>query len=120
MVEFDVGNLVLLNTVNLKLKKGKGKFNRKIIGPFKVEERISSQSYKLALPNEWRIHNVSQVSLLKRFCTDKFQQVSQIDETSMTLEEINEPIYIVENILQWSHKKVKNKYIREFLVLWVL
>ena len=44
LVEFDVGNLVLLSTVNLKLKKEKWKFKRKFIGPFKVEERIGSQS----------------------------------------------------------------------------
>ena len=30
MVEFDVGHLVLLNTMNLKLKKEKGKFKRNL------------------------------------------------------------------------------------------
>ena len=42
----------------------------------------------------------------------------RIDETSPALEEINEPVYEVENILWWRQKKVKNKSIREFLVLW--
>ena len=28
------------------------------------------------------------------------------------------PVYEVENILRWRHKKIKNKYIREFFVLW--
>ena len=83
-----------------------------------MEERIGSHSYKLALPYECWIHNVSHVSLQERFCTDRFQQVSPTDETSTTLEEINEPVYQVENILRWRHKKIKNKSIREFLVLW--
>ena len=34
------------------------------------------------------------------------------------LEEMNEPIYAVENILCWRRWKTKNEYVREFLMLW--
>ena len=57
-----------------------------------MEEQIGSQSYKVALPHEWRIHNGFHGSLLKQFCTTKFQQVSPTDEISKPLEEINEPV----------------------------
>ena len=73
---------------------------------------------QVELSNEWKVHNVFHASLLKLFCADKFYQVSPTDEASTTLEEINEPVYNVKNILRWRHKKVKNKCIREFLVLW--
>ena len=52
MTEFNLGDLVLLNTVNSKLRNEGGKFKRKFIGPFKVEGRIGLQNYKLRLPNE--------------------------------------------------------------------
>ena len=41
-----MGNLILLNTFNLKLeKKIKEKSKRELIGPFRVIERIGKQSY---------------------------------------------------------------------------
>ena len=40
MMEFNTGDLVLLDTINLKLKNEKGEFKRKFIGPFRVKERI--------------------------------------------------------------------------------
>ena len=46
-LEFAVGDLVLLNTVNSILKNYKEKFKRKSIGPFRVVERVGKQSYKL-------------------------------------------------------------------------
>ena len=64
------------------------------------------------------MHDVFHISLLKQFCADKFQQVSPTTEPSTILEDINEPVYEVENILRWRNKKIKNKYIREFLVVW--
>ena len=59
MVEFDVSNLVLLSTVNFKLKKEKWKFKRKFIGKLRLDERIGLQSYRLKLANEWKVHNFS-------------------------------------------------------------
>ena len=66
---------ILLNTVNFKLRNGKSKFKKKFIGSFRIIERVGKQSYKLQMSNEWSVHNVFRVSLLKRFCEDKVQQV---------------------------------------------
>ena len=80
----------MFNTMNLKLKNEKKKLKRKFIGPFRVKELIGLQSYRLELPNEWKVHDAFHISLLKQSCTDNFQQVPSIDESTMSLEEINE------------------------------
>lgn len=40
-------------------------------------------------------------------------------DVDISLAEPKEDVYEVERILRWRKRKVKNKIIREFLVLWV-
>ena len=55
--EFSVGDTVLLNTQNLKLKtQPNKKLRQRFIGPFPIISKISSQAYKLELPPEISIH----------------------------------------------------------------
>ena len=49
-VEFEVGELVLLSTRNLKMKGIPEKLKKRFVGPFKIEERIGQQAYRLSLP----------------------------------------------------------------------
>ena len=65
-IEFDVGELVLLSTRNLKMKGIPEKLQKRFVGPFKIEQRIGQQAYKLLLPKNWKIHPVFHISLLKR------------------------------------------------------
>ena len=51
VVECELGDFVLLNAVNLKLKNEQGKFKKKFIGPFRITEQIEKHNYKLQLPN---------------------------------------------------------------------
>ena len=62
---YKVGDLVLLSTRNLKMKGTPGKFQKRFVGPFQVIETIGEQAYRLALPDDWKIHPVFHVSLLK-------------------------------------------------------
>src|SRR4029077_6176665 len=56
-MEFKRGSLVKLSTANLKLKDKK--LQPRYIGPFRVTERIGTQAYRLALPNQYsRLHDV--------------------------------------------------------------
>ena len=64
-VHYNVGDLVLLSTGNLKMKRTPAKLQRRFGGPFKVIEVIGQQAYKLLLPEDWKIHPVFHVSVLK-------------------------------------------------------
>jgi hypothetical protein len=67
-VELDVGQKVLLSTINLKLAHpGTRKLLPKWVGPFKVTERIGKVAYKLDLPQNLKMHNVFHVQLLNKY-----------------------------------------------------
>ena len=55
-VHYNVGDLVLLSTRNLKMKRTPAKLQRRFVGPLKVIEVIGQQAYKLFLPEDWKIH----------------------------------------------------------------
>ena len=65
-IKLNVGELVLLSTRNLKMKGIPEKLKKRFVGPFKIEQRIGQQAYKLSLPENWKIHPVFHISLLKR------------------------------------------------------
>jgi hypothetical protein len=65
-MEFKRGSLVKLSTANLKLKDKK--LQPRYIGPFRVTERIGTQAYRLALPNQYsRLHDVFPIQLLEPY-----------------------------------------------------
>ena len=65
------GQLVLLSTKNLSVKVGQSrKLLPKWVGPFPVEKLIGPVAAKLTLPEDWRIHPVFHVSLLKPYRSD--------------------------------------------------
>lgn len=64
---FNKGDLVLLLTKNLKLKRPSKKMSHKWIGPFRIDEPIGKQAYRLILPAGYLIHPVFYVSLLEPY-----------------------------------------------------
>ena len=64
-----VGDLVLLSTRNLRMKGTPTKLQCRLVGPFKIIKVIGQQAYRLALPEDWKIHPVFHVSLLKNWRT---------------------------------------------------
>ena len=71
--EFEPGTLVMLSTFNLR-QKGQSserskKLGPKFVKPFKILQRIVKVSYRLEIPEVWKIHNVFHVCLLKEYQT---------------------------------------------------
>ena len=96
-VQYKVGDLVLLSTKNLKLKGISAKLQRKVVGPFRVLETIGQQAYKLSLPDDWKIHPVFHVSLLKDWKTASLQEYRPVPTD---VPEIEEPYCEIERILR--------------------
>jgi hypothetical protein len=71
--EFNVGDHVFLkvkaNKSSLKLGSCT-KLAPRFCGPFEILERIGPVAYMIALPTSMYVHNVSHVSLLKKYIPD--------------------------------------------------
>ena len=112
---FQVGDRVLLSTVNLSLKAtGTRKLMPRFIGPFKIKERISEVAYRLELPTELRIHDAFHVSLLRRYVDDK-----RTPPPPLPLVIDGEDEYFVESILAHRDSGKGNRKKRSYLVKWL-
>ena len=107
-IEFNEEELVLLSTRNLKMKEIQGKLKKRFAGPFKIEQRIGQQAYKLSLPENWKIHPVFHISLLKKWNT------ASIHEEEVPADDDLE----IEKTLQWRKIKRGRRILKEYLVLW--
>ncbi|KAG8500109.1 hypothetical protein CXB51_003598 [Gossypium anomalum] len=118
-IEFQVGDNVFLKVSPWKkvLRFGrKGKLSPRFIGPYEIIERIGPVAYRLALPPELdRIHNVFQVSMLRRYRSDPSHVISPTEveiQPDMTYSE--EPF----KILARETKELRNKQINLVKLLW--
>ncbi len=70
-MEFEVGQRVLLSVKNLRFKGlNCPKFMPRFIGPFTIEEKVGSVSYKLSLPPTMKVHPIFHAELLKEYKGD--------------------------------------------------
>jgi len=65
--QYKPGQQVWLDATHLKLPHQKAKLTPKRLGPFKIIKEISPVVYQLALPANWRIHDVFHASLLNLY-----------------------------------------------------
>ena len=115
-IEFNVGELVLLSTRNIKMKGILEKLKKRFVGPFKIDQRIGQQAYKLSLPENWKIHPVFHISLLQRGNAASLQEEEEVLADDDL--EVEEPYYEIEKILRWRKVKRGRKILKEYLVLW--
>ncbi|MCO5607490.1 hypothetical protein L7F22_061686 [Adiantum nelumboides] len=80
---------------------------------FLITERINDISFRLRLPDTWKIHNAFHVNLLKPFRGDVPDDREPDEQPEV---EENEEILVPEQILAHKDTKTKGKVRRKFLV----
>jgi hypothetical protein len=107
-VKFQMGDKVWLNIKNFWLPEGLShKFMGPYAGPFKVLEKKLSDTYKLELPENLRVHPTFHVSLLKPVSRDASRPPADLVH--------NEPEFEVEAVLKSKQLKGREW---EYLVKW--
>jgi hypothetical protein len=108
---FETGQKVWLDTRNLKTTYHK-KMAPKREGPFVIEEVIGPITYRLKLPEEWKIHNVFHAHLLRPYVENEVYGENFIRPPPDLLE--GEEVYEVEAILR--HRRRGRGY--QYYVKW--
>ena len=97
----------------LKLGKSK-KLSPRFCGPFEIMKRIGPVAYKLKLQEDWRIHDVFHVSLLRKCISDPNHILPDLPKAAPEGELLAEP----EKILKVENQHLRNKTFRRFYVKW--
>lgn len=108
----EVGDLALLSTKNLGLKRPHRarKFCPLFVGPFKVLKRIGRSAYELDLPADSKLHPVFHISKLWKYKTDVGRAQVEPDPIWLDQEELAE----VQDVLNCRGTAGK----RTYLVQW--
>ena len=106
------GDRVLLSTKDLVFKERlTKKLMERYVGPYVIEEIVSSNAVKLCLPSSMRIHPVVNVSRIVRY---KEQVKGQKKEEGKLVE--------VEGVEEWEVEKILNKKkmrgVEKYLIRW--
>ncbi|CAI7805486.1 unnamed protein product [Closterium sp. NIES-53] len=110
-----VGDQVLLDTRNLNLSHLPSKLRPRICGPFLVEAQVTPVTFRLRLPDTWKLHNAFHVQLLKPYKDPNQEfQGRQLPPPPPVLIQ-DEPEYEVERVL--THRRRGGKTV-EFLLRW--
>ena len=108
---FKKGQKVWLDTQNFKTGHHK-KIAPKREGPFEIEETLGLVTYKLKLPESWKIHNVFHATLLRPYIENEIYGNDYPKPPSELLE--GEEVYEVETILK--HRRRGRKY--QYYIKW--
>ncbi|CAI7834188.1 unnamed protein product [Closterium sp. NIES-53] len=113
--KFTIGDQVLLDTRNLNLSHLPSKLRPRFCGPFLVEAQMTPVTFRLRLPDTWKLHNAFHVQLLKPYKDPNQQfQGRQLPPPPPVLIQ-DEPEYEVERVL--THRRRGGKTL-EFLLRW--
>ena len=118
-IQYEIGEKVFLKVSPWKKVmrfKRNGKLSPRFIGPYEVIEKVGLVAYRLAFPPDLeKIHNVLDVSMLRRYRSDSSHVVSsEIIELRPDLTYEEEPVQIIAQEV----KELRNKRIPLVKVLW--
>ncbi|MCO5580875.1 hypothetical protein L7F22_034747 [Adiantum nelumboides] len=103
--------LLRFEKARLRTKKGKEELSMRYYGPFQITKQINDISFRLRLPDTWKIHNVFHVNLWKTF--GDVPDDGEPDEQPEV--EVNKEILVPEQVLAQKVTK-KGKARRRFLI----
>ena len=90
------------------------KLKKRFIGPFFVIRQVGPVAYELDLPEQWKIHNIFHVSLLRPFRTSSWTSPTTAGQVEELEPEEDEP-YEVEKLLRWRWTGPSSRRQKEFL-----
>ena len=93
-MEYQEGDQVLLSTRHIRFRHCPAKLQKRYVGPFKVIQKINRAAYRLQLPNDWSMHSVFHISLLKPWRASQWSCPVEEQEIDVDLEP--RPLYKVE------------------------
>jgi hypothetical protein len=100
-VPFEKNQKVWLDTRNLKMSHHK-KIMPKHEGPFEIDEVLGPVTYRLKLPESWKIHNVFHATLLRPYIENEVYGNNYPRPVPKLLE--GEEVYEVEMILRHQRR----------------
>lgn len=120
LLEFAVGDKVLLSTANLTLLGTEAlKLRPKFIGPFKIITKINPVAYRLELPDTMRIHPVFHISRLRPFMESAdFPRQQHVRPSPVAVDADGEHAWLVDRLVR--HRldgKIGSQHMK-FLVAW--
>ncbi|MBW0495725.1 hypothetical protein O181_035440 [Austropuccinia psidii MF-1] len=109
---FNPGDMVWLSSKNIKSTRPTKKLSERWLGPFPILKKVSTHSYHLKLPSQWKsIHPVFHISLLEPVKTSTIQNRHQ-EPPPIIIEEEEE--WEVSQILDSKLKRGKLWYLVEW------
>ena len=105
---FAQGQRVWLENRNLRLPFKSKKIAPKRLGPFKITEVLSPLSYRLDLPETWKIHNVFHATLLTEYTENDIHGPNPEPPLPDIIE--GEEEYEIEGILNHRTRKGQMEY----------
>ena len=106
--------------VNITPKRSALKFGRsrklspRFCGIFQIFKRVGQVAYALDLPKDWKIHDVSHVSLLRKYVSDSNHVLLDLPQVVHKGEILAE----LERVLQIDLQHLRNRSFRRFLIKW--
>lgn len=117
---YKVGDQVMLTTRNMRGRMGK--LNPRYIGPYVIKRVLSPLNVELDLPSTMRIRPIFHVSKLKSYVAvdaEMFPGRKQLDRPAPVVEADGSEYYKIDCILDKRRKKVRNRYVTQYLVKWL-